>query len=128
MSETTSFKRDILPFFTDRDIQAMSKALNLASYDDVKAHAAVIYDRIRGVGGVVMPPPPPKGEGPWAQERIELFTRWMAEGCQPMANVPFTPFSVENQLLPVYTGRAPLLARIDSPHRRAIDRPQFSPR
>jgi hypothetical protein len=48
----------------------MSKAFNLANYGDVKTHAGVILDRIRGIGGVVMPPPPPKGEGPWAQSRI----------------------------------------------------------
>ena len=42
-----------------------------------------IYDRIRGIGGAVMPPPPPKGEGPWQQSRIELFAKWMADGFQP---------------------------------------------
>ena len=57
----------------------MSKAFNLASYDDVKAHAAAIYDRVRGVGGAVMPPPPPRGEGQWPRSRIELFAKWMAD-------------------------------------------------
>jgi hypothetical protein len=71
------------PLFTERDIQGMSKAFNLGSYDDVKKHAAAIYDRIRGIGGAVMPPPPPKGEGPWQQSRIELFAKWMADGFQP---------------------------------------------
>jgi hypothetical protein len=79
----TSFQTDIRPLFTDRDIQAMSKAFNLASYNDVKAHAAAIYDRIRGIGGAVMPPPPPRGEGPWPQARIQLFAQWMADGYQP---------------------------------------------
>jgi hypothetical protein len=51
MSKLTSFAADILPLFTQRDIQGMSKAFNLASYDDVKAHAAAIFDRIRGIGG-----------------------------------------------------------------------------
>ncbi len=63
MTGRTSFETDILPLFTQRDIQAMSKAFNLASYDDVKAHSAAINDRIRGVGGAVMPPPPPRGRG-----------------------------------------------------------------
>ena len=63
--------------------QGMSKAFNLGSYDDVKKHAAAIYDRIRGIGGAVMPPPPPKGEGPWQQSRIELFAKWMTDGFQP---------------------------------------------
>jgi hypothetical protein len=81
MSKLTSFETDIRPLFTERDIQAMSKAFNLASYDDVKAHAAAIFDRIRGIGGAVMPPPPPKGEGPWKQARINLFGKWVADGC-----------------------------------------------
>ena len=82
MAKLTSFQADIRPLFTDRDIRAMSKAFNLGSYDDVKAHAAAIYDRIRGIGGAVMPPPPPKGEGPWPQSRIDLFAQWMEDGYQ----------------------------------------------
>ena len=82
MAKPTSFRDDILPLFTERDIRAMSKAFNLASYDDVKAHAAIIYDRIRGIGGAVMPPPHPRGEGPWPQARIELFAQCMADGYQ----------------------------------------------
>ena len=83
MAKPTSFQDDILPLFTERDIRAMSKAFNLSNCDDVKAHAVAIYDRIRGIGGAVMPPPPPKGDGPWPQERIDLFGRWMDEGYQP---------------------------------------------
>jgi hypothetical protein len=81
--KSTSFETDIRPLFTDRDIQAMSKAFNLARYEDVKARAAIIYDRIRGIGGAVMPPPPPRGEGPWPQTHIELFAKWIADGCPP---------------------------------------------
>ena len=80
---TTSFRADIRPLFTERDIQGMIKGFNLASYDEVKAHAAAIYDRIRGIGGAVMPPPPPRGEGPWPQSRIDLFAEWVADGCPP---------------------------------------------
>jgi hypothetical protein len=83
MTKTTSFQSDILPLFTERDIEGMRKGFNLDSYDDVKKHAAEIYDRIRGIGGSVMPPPPPRGEGPWPQSRIELFAKWMADGLQP---------------------------------------------
>jgi hypothetical protein len=83
MPKLTSFESDIRPLFTDRDIRGMSKAFNLGSYNDVKTHASAIYDRIRGIGGAVMPPPPPRGEGPWPQSRIELFAKWMAEGYQP---------------------------------------------
>jgi hypothetical protein len=80
MPELTSFQKDIRPLFTEQDIQHMIKAFNLASYDDVKTHAAVIHDRLRGIGGTVMPPPP---EGPWPQVHIELFAKWMADGYQP---------------------------------------------
>ena len=83
MTKLTSFAADIRPLFTDRDIQGMIKGFDLASYDAVKAHAAAIYDRIRGIGGALMPPPPPRGEGPWPQARIELFAKWMTDGCPP---------------------------------------------
>jgi hypothetical protein len=83
MTKPVSFQNEIRPLFTELDIRAMSKAFNLADYEEVKAHATAIYDRIRGIGGPVMPPPPPRGEGPWSQDRIELFARWMADGYQP---------------------------------------------
>jgi hypothetical protein len=83
MDDLTSFETDIRPLFTQRDIQGMSKAFNLANYEDVKTHAGAILDRIRGIGGAVMPPPPPKGEGPWAQSRINLFAKRVADGCPP---------------------------------------------
>jgi uncharacterized membrane protein len=61
------------------DYPAAKKGFNLASNDEVKAHAAAIYDRIR-VGGAVMPP---RGEGSWPQSRIDLFAKWVADGCPP---------------------------------------------
>jgi hypothetical protein len=79
----TSFATDIRPLFTERDIRAMIKAFNLASYDDVRTHSAAIFDRIRGIGGAVMPPPPPRGEGPWPQSNIDLFGKWIADGDPP---------------------------------------------
>ena len=83
MTKATSFQTDIRPLFTQRDIEGMRKGFNLESYDEVKNHAAAIYDRIRGIGGALMPPPPPRGEGPWPQSRIELFAKWIADGLQP---------------------------------------------
>ena len=82
-TKPTSFQADIRPLFTQRDIEGMKKGFNLESYDEVKKHAAANYDRIRGIGGALMPPPPPRGEGPWPQARIELFAKWMADGYQP---------------------------------------------
>lgn len=83
MTLKTSFQADIRPLFTDRDIKGMARAFDLADYAAVKAHAAAIYDRIRGVGGALMPPRPPVGEGPWPEARIDLFARWIADGCPP---------------------------------------------
>jgi hypothetical protein len=83
MTTMTSFATDIRPLFTERDIRAMIKAFNLASYDDVRTHSAAIFDRIRGIGGAVMPPPPPRGEGPWPQSNIDLFAKWIADSYPP---------------------------------------------
>jgi hypothetical protein len=80
MAQPASFQHDIRPLFTEQDIQHMIKAFNLGSYDDVKTHAAAIYDRLRGIGGALMPPPP---EGPWPQSHIDLFAKWMSDGYQP---------------------------------------------
>jgi hypothetical protein len=61
----------------------MKKGFDLTSYDEVKKHAGAIYDRIRGIGGALMPPPPPRGEGPWQQSWIELFAKWISDGFPP---------------------------------------------
>jgi hypothetical protein len=79
----TSFKADILPLFSARDIAAMAWRLNLAAYDDVKANAALIQNRIQAIGGTVMPPPPPRGDGPWPPANIALFKQWLIDGCPP---------------------------------------------
>lgn len=79
----TSYARDIYPLFTDNEVAGMAWDFNLRSYDDVKANADVINNRIRGIGGSVMPPPPPRGDGPWDQAKIDLFGKWVADGCPP---------------------------------------------
>lgn len=55
----------------DHKSHAIGQAFDLASYQDVKAHAAAICDRIRGMGTALMPPPPLRGEGPWPPVRNE---------------------------------------------------------
>jgi hypothetical protein len=78
------FAADIRPLFTKLDIDHMTSFLDLSDYEDVKANADEILQRLKGVGGAVMPPPPSKGgDGPWSAERIALFERWIADGCQP---------------------------------------------
>ena len=83
MSDQTSFKIDIRPLFTERDIKGMSRAFDLTDYEAVETRARAIHERVRGIGGAVMPPPPPLGDGPWPQSNIELFGRWVADGCPP---------------------------------------------
>jgi len=65
------------------DIKGMSRAFDLTDYKAVKAHAQAIHDRIRVIGGAVMPPPPPVGDGPWPQSNIDLFERWVSDDCPP---------------------------------------------
>ena len=55
----TSYTKDIYPLFTDKHVRGMSKFFDLRSFGDVKARSKEIFDRIRGIGGSVMPPPPP---------------------------------------------------------------------
>jgi len=67
------YERDIRPLFREHDITSMSKAFNLASYDDVRANAGAILARLADGS---MP-----CDGPWPQERVELFRGWVDAGC-----------------------------------------------
>ena len=82
-STPVSFATDIAKLFTPLDIKRMASKFDLSKYADVKAHASDIQDRIQGIGGAVMPPAPPKGDGPWSQAWIDLFKLWVQQGCQP---------------------------------------------
>ncbi len=71
------FGKDIRPLFRDSpDVDTMKQyRIDLSSYDDVKAKASGIYARLTDG---TMP-----CDGPWPQERIALFKRWMDEGMAP---------------------------------------------
>jgi hypothetical protein len=71
--KAVGYERDIRPLFRDKDVSSMSKAFDLASYDDVRAHADGILARIADGS---MP-----CDGPWPQERVELFRSWVDAGC-----------------------------------------------
>jgi hypothetical protein len=47
MGDHVAYERDIRPLFRDRDIQSMSFAFDLSSYDDVAAHGDDILERVR---------------------------------------------------------------------------------
>ena len=77
-----SFAKDIRPLFTDEDVQHMSFAFDLNSYDDVKANSAAILDRVsRAPGSFGIMPPPPRQ--PWTAAQIKLFQDWINGGYQP---------------------------------------------
>ena len=72
-----SFARDIRSLFRDTpDIATMKKGgLDLSSYDQVKAKATAIYERLENGS---MP-----CDGPWPKEQLDKFKQWMDEGMAP---------------------------------------------
>ena len=59
--------------FRDKDVQSMSSAFDLSSYEDVRANADKI---LATVADGSMP-----CDGPWPAERVELFRGWVDAGC-----------------------------------------------
>ena len=70
-----SYGRDILSLFRDVDRARMEWAFDLWKYDDVKANAPAILERLE------------EGDMPcdeaWPADRIDQFRRWMDGGMQP---------------------------------------------
>ena len=73
--QPVSFAAHIRPLFRPRDRESMSFAFDLWAYEDVKAHAADILDRLRNGS---MP-----CDGAWPQDRVEVFERWTATQMRP---------------------------------------------
>jgi CDGSH-type Zn-finger protein/truncated hemoglobin YjbI len=73
--QPVGFAAHIKPMFRDHDRQSMSFAFDLWSYDDVRAHASDILDRLQ------------QGSMPcdlaWPAEKVEVFKRWTDNGMQP---------------------------------------------
>jgi len=70
--EHVSFSTDIKPLFRQHDRQAMEKAFDLWSFDDVRSHASDILERVKNGS---MP-----CDGAWPPERVQLFARWIRSG------------------------------------------------
>jgi hypothetical protein len=70
-----SFAAEIKPLFREEDRKSMDFAFDLWSYDDVKAHADLILERLEDG---TMP-----CDEPWSKGQIARFREWIAEGCQP---------------------------------------------
>ena len=67
-----SFERDIRPLFRPEDVDEMSWAFDLSSYDDVREHAEEIYTRL---SEGTMP-----CDGAWSAENVERFRQWIDSG------------------------------------------------
>ena len=66
------FERDIRPLFRDEDVKAMSFALDLSSYDDVRENAEAIYDRLADGS---MP-----CDAAWPADQVQRFRAWIDAG------------------------------------------------
>ncbi|MBV8540021.1 MAG: hypothetical protein JO063_12445 [Pseudonocardiales bacterium] len=79
---TTSFQRDILPLFTQTDIDHMAQqgvTLNDYSYMSDPTHAAGVHQQVSQ--GLM--PPPDSGENRWSSDMVALFQAWIDGGYQP---------------------------------------------
>jgi hypothetical protein len=73
--EAVSFERDIRPLFRERDVNSMSFAFDLSSYEDVRGSAEQIYRRLSDGS---MP-----CDGNWPSEHVQRFRTWIDTGCPP---------------------------------------------
>ncbi|TMD28184.1 MAG: hypothetical protein E6J04_16050 [Chloroflexi bacterium] len=69
---TPSFTRDIQPLFRESDRESMEFALDLWDYQEVRANAEVILERL---SDGTMP-----CDGEWPEEQIAQFRRWVEAG------------------------------------------------
>ena len=70
-----SFAQDIRHLFRDRDINSMSFALDLSSYDEVRAKAEAIYERL--AAGTML------CDGRWPDDDLQRFRAWIGGGSPP---------------------------------------------
>jgi hypothetical protein len=71
-TESPSFERDIKPLFRDDDVDSMEFAFDLRSYDDVRANAENIHERL-AEGSMPC-------DGAWPDDQVELFRAWIDAG------------------------------------------------
>jgi hypothetical protein len=75
MDSPPSFDRDVKPLFRERDRAEMDWIFDLWSYDEVKADAPSILQRLEDG---TMP-----CDAPWDEHRLGVLRRWIAAGCPP---------------------------------------------
>ena len=78
-----SFEKDILPLFTELDIDHMNdQDFPLADYDFMKTPENAESTLNRLADGS-MPPTWGGGGGAWSEDKVELFRRWIEGGYKP---------------------------------------------
>jgi hypothetical protein len=75
MGDQVRYGQDIRQLFRDRDIQSMSFAFDLSSYEDVRANAEAIYEKL-AAGSMPC-------DGRWPAEDVERFRTWIDNGSPP---------------------------------------------
>jgi hypothetical protein len=70
--EAPSFEQDIRPLFREEDVEVMSFAFDLSSYDDVRENADDIYERL---ADGTMP-----CDRSWPAAQVQLFRAWIDAG------------------------------------------------
>jgi hypothetical protein len=71
-SGPVTFETDIRPLFRESDRDAMRRAFDLWSYDDVVSHGPAIAAKLHDG---TMP-----CDGAWPDGQVTLFDRWMEQG------------------------------------------------
>ncbi|HKP02842.1 MAG TPA: hypothetical protein VJU77_05695 [Chthoniobacterales bacterium] len=75
-----SFSNDIQPLFNQFRGQMMWR-FDLTNYEQVKANASIINNRLANAATYGPMPPPPFD--PLTEDQIQLFGQWILDGCQP---------------------------------------------
>lgn len=75
MEQELTYTENIRTLFRDRDVTSMSFAFDLSSYEDVRANAEAIYERL-AEGSMPC-------DRPWPAEQVERFRNWINQGSKP---------------------------------------------
>jgi hypothetical protein len=75
MEQQVTFEHDIRPLFRDGDVRSMSFAFDLSSYDDVRANAEAIHERL---ANGTMP-----CDAAWPADNVARFQAWIDGGFAP---------------------------------------------
>lgn len=75
MSDVDGFELSVKPMFRPEDRDAMLSVFDLWEFADVRDNATAILERLEAGD---MP-----CDGPWPQERVAVFSDWIASGMAP---------------------------------------------